>query len=371
MKNISILLNDFLFRLLLLFTLMITGMITGSGMAQEPLDFDTKFKTVVSPFMESTVAVYGQFDGVGSITLEYAKFPNDTSNNTIVIVNGLRETFTKYAEIIYDFHSLGFSVYTYDHRGQGQSQRLLENSKKSYIDFFDNFASDLHTFLFDVVLPENRQGNVFLLGHSMGGAIVSLYLEKYNHDHIRGAILSSPMLGIQTPYYDWVSTGLTSVNVYFGQREEYAVGQEDNKPLGSYMENRLTTSLDRFEKIKSLKKTFPGHFLGGVTYGWLEESYFAMEYIRQNSGRIYVPILLLQAGQDSLVTLDAQFDFCRNVMKCYLQRFKDAKHEILQEVDPIRDEAFNQIKDFIADPWSLGDINRTRESSTISPIIVF
>ncbi len=59
-----------------------------------------------------------------------------------------------------------------------------------YVENFDYFVDDLKTFVEKEAKPANER--LFLLAHSMGGAIASLYLEKFNAD-FSAAALSSPM----------------------------------------------------------------------------------------------------------------------------------------------------------------------------------
>ena len=47
-----------------------------------------------------------------------------------MVVNGRTEYAEKYAELFYDLKDLGFSLYIYDHRGQGLSSRLLADRGK-------------------------------------------------------------------------------------------------------------------------------------------------------------------------------------------------------------------------------------------------
>ncbi|MCW1889529.1 alpha/beta hydrolase [Vibrio chagasii] len=43
--------------------------------------------------------------------------------------NGRIECCQKYQEIFYDFYQQGYIVYSFDHQGQGQSERMVADSE--------------------------------------------------------------------------------------------------------------------------------------------------------------------------------------------------------------------------------------------------
>ena len=46
------------------------------------------------------------------------------------MVNGRAENMLKWTELAYDVYQQGYDVLIFDHRGQGYSQRLLNDSEK-------------------------------------------------------------------------------------------------------------------------------------------------------------------------------------------------------------------------------------------------
>ena len=87
---------------------------------------------------------------------------------------------------------LEYSVYILDHRGQGFSGRMVEDTQIGHVEKFNDYVTDLNTFVLDVAKPANAGQNLFLVAHSMGGCIGSLYIETYTDD-IDATILCSPM----------------------------------------------------------------------------------------------------------------------------------------------------------------------------------
>ena len=63
----------------------------------------------------------------------------------------------------------------------------------------------------------------------------------------------------------------------------------------------------------------------------------------RQAGKVRVPVLLLQAGQDDIVKPGGQDSACRRMPRCRMRSFPDSRHEILMERDSIRDEALAMI----------------------------
>lgn len=67
---------------------------------------------------------------------------------------------------------------------------MLADKQKGYVADFEDYVVDLKQF-HDQVIMADQPAKLFLLAHSMGGAISALYLERWPDD-IKAAVLSSP-----------------------------------------------------------------------------------------------------------------------------------------------------------------------------------
>jgi alpha-beta hydrolase superfamily lysophospholipase len=103
----------------------------------------------------------------------------------VVIVHGISEHSGRYARLADDLNRCGYAVYTMDLRGHGRSDgaRVLVRS-------FDEYLDDVEMLL-DRVAARQPGKPLFLLGHSMGGAIVAL-LGILRPPKVRGLVLSGP-----------------------------------------------------------------------------------------------------------------------------------------------------------------------------------
>src|SRR5579872_7265056 len=93
-------------------------------------------------------------------TLRAARFdpaPDVPARGTCVLLNGQTEFIEKYFEVIDELRGRGFCVVTFDWRGQGGSDRLLPDRRKSHIDDFAAYDQDLDAVMRQVVNPLSRE----------------------------------------------------------------------------------------------------------------------------------------------------------------------------------------------------------------------
>lgn len=285
----------------------------------------------------------GQFAASDGTKLDFHINLARSETAAVVLVNGRGESHLKYAELIYDLNQLGYSVYTYDHRGQGLSQgRRTDYPDRDWVAHFDTMAADLNVFASTVVPARAR---LYLLAHSMGGLVAARFAELYPHTarRFRALALNSPAMGLQTGYPDVIAEPLTCL---FLKGSDYAPGETDYDVGADLFEgNGVTSSRARFEFQKERMLSVPGVPIGGVTNRWVCETIKAGHAALRDAPYIGVPILVTSAQNDTLVRpLDEQF-FCAWNRHC---RFKSygGQHELLMEADPIRSRVLADILDF-------------------------
>ncbi|MGH7004562.1 MAG: alpha/beta fold hydrolase, partial [Alphaproteobacteria bacterium] len=130
--------------------------------------------------------------------LRYAIIPAATPHirGTVIILHGRSECIEKYFETIRDIAARGFTVATFDWRGQGASSRLLRDAARGHIKSFDHYVADFEQLFETVLLPDCR-GPFYILAHSTG-ALISLLAAPALSNRIRRMVLISPLLDIPT-----------------------------------------------------------------------------------------------------------------------------------------------------------------------------
>jgi len=299
---------------------------------------------------ESMLSPFGMMTTSDNYSLRYGIWHSDkaASRGTVILLSGRTEFMEKYAEIIGELQQRGFDVYSFDWRGQGLSSRMLSNRHKGFVKTYDDYSSDLAVFVDKIVKPQ-AVSPLIILAHSMGGHIALRYLYKHQ-GAIERAILVSPMIDILTsPFPRWFAKGITRIAGKAGWDQDYAVGSGDYSPEDEKFEgNLLTSDPARFMDEKRAIKENPDLALGGVTYGWLSASFASIDILAAPGfgKEITIPILMVSAGSDKIVSLEAQKSICARLQQCRSKVIPKARHEILKETDAVRSVFWDEFDKF-------------------------
>ncbi|MEN8251106.1 MAG: alpha/beta fold hydrolase, partial [Bacteroidota bacterium] len=192
-------------------------------------------------------------------------------------------------------------------------------------------------------LKKSGHEKVYLLAHSMGGAIGMTYIEQNTSD-FDAAAFSSPMLGLPPP-------SCTAVKLMVGKDPKYAMGEHkyhDDKI--AFKDNKLTGSEFRYNRMNEAFAKEPKARLGGATYQWVYKSCQQFLYMNENIENIQTPFILFSAENEQIVNVKAQQSFVEKAQKlgkdCKAFVVEDAQHELLIEKDEQRIETINESLDF-------------------------
>jgi len=296
--------------------------------------------------------LFDSFSGIDTIDIHYAQFIQQADFPTIIIVPGRCESYLKYQELSFDLYRQGYNIFIIDHRGQGLSGRLFPNLNKGYVTKFQDYIDDLQ-YLVEKVVTQHCSDKPYILAHSMGGAIAVRFMQDFP-DAIKAAVISSPMLGFHAGLLpNWAARSLVAVKVslnnIISKNPWYFLGQKDYSAV-SFTENKLTHSIPRYQHFIDLYNNNKAIQLGGVTSHWLIQSISAQKEIFAKLFQLKTPLLLLQAGSDTIVCQQAQNDFCQQLHILHPQscpnglpsRFDGAYHELFFETDNYRNRAIAQ-----------------------------
>ena len=267
---------------------------------------------------------------------------------TVILLGGRTEFMEKYAETIGELKHRGFDVYSFDWRGQGLSSRELPNRHKGFVKTFGHYVDDLAMFVEKIVKPKAALPLV-ILAHSMGGHITLRYLHDYP-GVIERAVLVSPMIDILTSSFPrWFVRLITRLAAKAGQEQAYVIGSGNYSPDDETFEgNRLTSDPRRFLDEKRAIAKNPDLALGGVTYGWLSAAFASIDILKSPGfgEKIAIPILMVGAGSDEIVSVEAQKTICLHLKQCRLTVIPGARHEILKETDAVQSVFWDEFDKF-------------------------
>lgn len=280
--------------------------------------------------------------------LRAAVFPGvGRVRGTVALFQGHNEFIEKYFETIEDLRQRGFDVATLDWRGQGGSERELEDPRKGHVDDFADYQLDLEVFLTEVMAE--RPQPWFALAHSMGGAIM-LDMAYGGRPPFQRMALVAPMIDLANILFPNGARWLAETLDMIGLGGMYIpLGRGVSILEQPFEKNRLTTDPVRFSRNAAIALQKPELIIGDPTIGWVNAAFRIMgqfaapEYPR----RIRTPILCFTCGREQIVSNNAIERFTGNLNNASLIAVQGAKHELLMERDIYRDQFWRAFDAFI------------------------
>lgn len=291
----------------------------------------------------------GYFKSSDKTKLYWCKLTDPKHSKAVLLVNGRIESSWKYQELLFDFYRQGYDVYSYDHRGQGLSDRLVQDSDIGHVYEFDDYVRDLANVVQHFALEGYQQRH--LVSHSMGGAIATRYLQTYPHHPFDKLVLSAPMFGINLPWYlSPVAIAVSQILTAVYPTPTYAPGHQPYyaKP---FEDNPLSQSKARYHWFRQLYADKPELQVGGPSTRWVWQGLMATKQCLQMTRQLKIPVLLLQAGNDRIVSNQAQNQFykklCKTNKNSQMITIDGAQHELLFEQDQYRNQALDALFRFL------------------------
>ncbi|MGZ3787521.1 MAG: alpha/beta fold hydrolase [Bacteriovorax sp.] len=331
----------------MLLPLISSVLLSSNVFAISEIDYQKNYQSKVVPLIKSMKE--GFFSGTNGIKIHYRTLINQQAKNCVVILPGREEAVEKYGEVVYDLlHSKAgrnLNFYLMDHRGQGSSERMKLPLDLGYVDRFEDYVSDVETFIADQKLDQNCDQK-FLLAHSLGAGIGTAYILKNPHTFDRVA-LSSPMLKIQTkPYSYGVAKAIVKTSTALGRGAKFAVGQKGFNYNLTFEQNVFTSSPERFWMARSIFDLYPQSKLGGVSNRFVLEVMKATDPMRLRYSEISAPLLVMHAGIEEYSEPSEMVKLCAEAPNCKRVFLKTSKHEVMMDRDVNRDIVIDEIRNF-------------------------
>ena len=273
----------------------------------------------------------------------------DLLRGSILFFPGRGDNYEKYLETLEQWHRAGWRVTAADWRGQAGSGRLGKDAVTGHVEDFAIWIDDLAHF-WDSWVAETPGPHV-LAGHSMGGHLVmrALVDHRVSPDAV---VLSAPMLGVKgpplpLPLLHAVARVMTAVGDPMRQAWKWS---EKPGELPAGRASLLTHDPDRYADEEWWRNARPELVMGPASWRWVERAYASARALEAPGAleAVNVPVLILSTSADKLVSHPANLRAARRLPKGELLAFgPEAEHEILREVDAVRDKAMAAIADFL------------------------
>lgn len=291
------------------------------------------------------------FFQASGVRLRAARFPADPAaayRGVLVLLNGQTEFIEKYFEVIDELRRRGLAVATMDWRGQGGSQRVLDDSRKGYVQDFSEYDADLAAFLDQVVAPMGG-ARPLALAHSMGGHNLLRTLARKPNAFAR-AVLTAPMVAVSfRGYAAWLVHLVTRLEALRGNGTGWVWGMEDRDPHAMTFASQMVTSDQaRFDRTQAILRAHPDLRLAGATWAWLGAALRSMAWLRRQAPRITTPLLVIGAGADRIVITAETKAFAARLPHARYIEIAGAGHEMLMERDVFRAQWWAAFDAFLA-----------------------
>ena len=204
--------------------------------------------------------------------------PDGEPVSAVIVVHGFVEHSGRYAPLGAELTRHGHAVYALDLRGHGKSP-----GRRAFVRSFDEYVADLKAFVTQV-RAEQPGKPLFLFGHSMGGAIVTLFAISQQPE-IAGMILSAPGLQICDTVFPLLRQLAAFLGRFFPRLRLVKVGF-----------SRISRDPNVIEQVKNDPLFFAGRFPARTA----SEILHAARRIQAQMELVNVPFLVLHGTGDLL-----------------------------------------------------------------------
>ncbi|MBN9552973.1 MAG: alpha/beta hydrolase, partial [Alphaproteobacteria bacterium] len=188
-----------------------------------------------------------------------------------------------------------------------------------------------------------------ILAHSTG-AVIALLASPSMINRVRRMVLLAPFLAVPD-----LSASISTVRrvcavfCALGLGRLYAaLGPRPKLPL-PFEQNKVTSDPERYRRNVGIYEAWPQLALGGPTIRWLKAAAAAAEAVSDPDfmARVQVPMLIVAAGADRVVSTKAVEAYARKLRVGSLLMIDGAEHELLQEKDIYREQLLAAFDAFI------------------------
>jgi alpha-beta hydrolase superfamily lysophospholipase len=248
--------------------------------------------------------------------------PESARHAHLAIVHGFAEHSGRYAYTAEALARRGYAVHALDLRGHGRSE-----GDRAYVRSANEYLLDVRAFLERV--RERAAGRpVFLLGHSLGGAIVALAL-CVEPPGVRGALLSGAVLPVAptlgSRIQRWIALALGRL--------------APRLPTIKLKSSDVSRDPEQVAKYDSDPLNYRGRIRAGLAAAMTR----AVDRIKRDVPQIRMPLLIMHGTADALANPDGSIAFYERVASAdkTLKLYEGLYHEILNE--PERDQVIADI----------------------------
>ena len=256
--------------------------------------------------------------------------PDEAVERVLVFQHGIGEHAGRYQHLLDAFDNTGTACYALDARGHGRSP-----GRRGYLTTFERFADDLGD-LVRMARAENDEQPVFLMGHSLGGAIaLDFALRPGNQAHLRGLILSSALIELPRSPSNRVLKTIAKVvapvlpGVVLDTRLRQTHLSRDAEAISAYRTDPL---------VHGRASVALGHALYNLSEGF---------YTRAN--QLTIPVYLFHGTADRITSPEGSRNFFERLTTAdkKLNLYEGLYHETMNELPADREKVLADLREWV------------------------
>ncbi|HEY2607728.1 lysophospholipase [Paraburkholderia sp. RL18-103-BIB-C] len=246
---------------------------------------------------------------------------------TVALLHGLAEHAGRYAALAGRLNAAGIELVAIDLRGHGHAP-----GKRAYVKRFDDYLLDAQALL-DAAAQSCAP--LFLLGHSMGGAVAALYaIERLDATgrRLSGLILSSPALAPGRDVPRWM----------------LAMSQVISRVYPSFPAMKIDAALlSRLQPVVNANRNDPLVHHGAIPARTGAQLLLAMARIERGRAGLRMPLLVYHGTADKLTEPEGSRAFGQHAGSPdkTLTLHEGSYHETMNDLD--RDRVIGALIDWI------------------------
>ena len=265
---------------------------------------------------------------------------------TVFVFPGRADYLEKYGGLANTFLDKNLNVLAIDWRGQGLSERLLQDRNIGHIEDFKSYQNDVAVMI-NTAINAKLARPWIMFAHSMGGLIGLRSL--HSKPIFQKAVITSPMWGIEMPPI--LKSGapiIMSLISLLGKMETYAptTNSETRILHEDYKSNKITNDIQNFTLLGRQVERYPELQIGGPSTAWVSAALAEIEFQIGNEPPS-TPALCFLAEKDEIIDNLAVRTFCDRWDNCDLISMPEAKHDLSMEQKSILAKLLFELDKFV------------------------
>ncbi|MFT7595712.1 MAG: lysophospholipase [Paracoccaceae bacterium] len=276
------------------------------------------------------------------VRIRVGLWPVKGARGTVLLFPGRTEYIEKYGATAAELAARGLSTLAIDWRGQGLSDRLLDNTRIGHVEKFTDYQRDIAAMLRaarELDLPRP----FYLLAHSMGGCIgLRAVMEGLP---VQACAFTGPMWGIHmSPVMRPIGWGMAMAGAAlgFGDKLTPNTTGEGYVMTQGFDGNALTNDPDMYQMMRDQLTAHPDLGIGGPSLRWLREALLETRHLASRASPD-LSCLTFLGTQEAIIDSDT----VRARMKIWprgtLDVVETAQHEVLMDTPAIRNHVFDRL----------------------------